>query len=338
MNCCLLVWSQVPEEIVWPAEDSLAIRQLESIFREVIQWDGDTTAAVVRRRAVLAEELWKFYIDNAGKIAGEKALFYSFAISLRNEDYDLIIERYHRVELPEEFWEMIYPFYRKAANKSLRYEQFMAELQRELATASLEVQRIRLSYDLANGAYEAGDSALARDYFTEMLALSTDREDFENEKTRAASYLQSMAGLSIGALAPAFRRFAIDGREVRLVDLRGRLVLLDFWASWCAPCRKDLPKLKELQEQYAEKGLVIIGISLDKNRDALTRYLDSKQVGWLQIWAETGRSDELVRQYCGFGLPTYYLIDRDGMIRYNDQSRNARVDIVQTVAEWITRE
>src|SRR5438132_1657241 len=89
--------------------------------------------------------------------------------------------------------------------------------------------------------------------------------------TISTSVADIPAGLVEGASAPEFVRHDTQGRIFRLSDLRGKVVLVDFWASWCTPCLLEIPHLIRLQEQYGPKGLRIVGISMDESRPALRR-------------------------------------------------------------------
>jgi len=102
-----------------------------------------------------------------------------------------------------------------------------------------------------------------------------------------------------------------DGQSLHLSDLRGEVIYLDFWASWCVPCRESFPWMNEMEKKYADKGFKVIAINLDEDKslaDAfLTRYSASFKVGF----DASGRSAELFRVQ---GMPSSYLIDRQGNV------------------------
>jgi len=112
--------------------------------------------------------------------------------------------------------------------------------------------------------------------------------------------------------APPFAVRDLDGRMVRLQDLRGRAVVLDFWATWCAPCRVSMPELDALQEQYAEQGLVVLGLSLDEEGDAkVKRFVDKLGIRFRVALA----SERMLAQYGPIrSAPTTVFINRRGMI------------------------
>lgn len=115
-----------------------------------------------------------------------------------------------------------------------------------------------------------------------------------------------------GALAPSFSIRDLDGRVVRLQDLRGRPVVLDFWATWCAPCRTSMPDLDELQDRYAPQGLVILGLSLDDDgTQPVRRFVQGLRVKFRMALA----SDRVLALYGPIrSVPTTVFINRKGMV------------------------
>ena len=111
---------------------------------------------------------------------------------------------------------------------------------------------------------------------------------------------------------------------MKLSDLRGQVVLLDFWATWCGPCRATFPNLRRLQSAYQEKGLMIIGVTryfgqadgAKVNREQELAYLrDFKKKNELTYGFAVGNSNQDLDNYGVFGIPTYVLIDRGGNVR-----------------------
>jgi peroxiredoxin len=130
------------------------------------------------------------------------------------------------------------------------------------------------------------------------------------------------------AEAPDFTLKTLEGDEMALSKLRGTVVLLDFWATWCAPCRESIPHLIQLHKTYQEKGFKVIGISIDKEKDgdALRHYVKSMDIPYPVVLA----SDEVTRQYGVSGIPATFLIDREGKIREKVVGFN------DTIAEHLT--
>lgn len=139
-----------------------------------------------------------------------------------------------------------------------------------------------------------------------------------------------MTPLDPGHPAPELSALALDGSEVRLAAHEGSWVLVDFWATWCGPCLRELPHLKELQAENPE--LVILGISGDRQLAALERFLERDPLPWVQVYDEGApvRREWRVRQ-----LPTNYLIAPDGTIAAKNL-RGSRLDerFAKIVESW----
>lgn len=112
--------------------------------------------------------------------------------------------------------------------------------------------------------------------------------------------------------APDFELQDHHGKPVRLSDFRGKVVLLNFWATWCAPCRIEIPWFIELQRKYKDKGLVIVGVSMDEEGWSVVRpYIEEMEINYPVVIGD----DMVAEQYGGVAaLPTTFLIDRQGKI------------------------
>jgi len=115
------------------------------------------------------------------------------------------------------------------------------------------------------------------------------------------------------ASAPDFTLKTIEGHEVALSGLRGKVVLLDFWATWCGPCKESIPHLIQLYKSYQDKGFELIGMSTDKAGDVemVRRFVKSMDIPYPIIMTP----DEVARNYKVTGLPTTVLIDKEGKVR-----------------------
>ncbi len=132
------------------------------------------------------------------------------------------------------------------------------------------------------------------------------------------AWLGSIRKLKIGLPAISFSTKTAAGKPIKLEDYQGKVVLLDFWASWCAPCRKEMPNVKNVYGKYHEKGFEIIGISLDNTMAKFKGYLQSEQMPWPQIFDGKGWQGELGNLYAVSVIPSTYLLDREGIIRYKN--------------------
>jgi peroxiredoxin len=127
-----------------------------------------------------------------------------------------------------------------------------------------------------------------------------------------AAWLARRTSLTTGKpLAPDFTLPQPDGQPLSLSSYRGKVVLLDFWATWCVPCRQETPHLVDLRKKYADRGLEIIGVSMDDSADPVRPFVEQFHVNY-PIVMGTAKTGE---QYGGvLGLPIAFLIDRQGRI------------------------
>ncbi|MFQ5768922.1 MAG: TlpA family protein disulfide reductase [bacterium] len=140
--------------------------------------------------------------------------------------------------------------------------------------------------------------------------------------------------LAPGSEAPTFSMTVLDGRVINLLDLRDKVVLLDFWASWCKPWQEELLTLKQVYYRYHEQGFEIIGLNLDYDLDRLKEYLTKHRIVWPQITDGHGWEMPLVALYHVEAIPRNFLLDRNGTIRYKDlRGRNLQMKVRELLNE-----
>ena len=122
----------------------------------------------------------------------------------------------------------------------------------------------------------------------------------------------------VGKKAIDFNVKDLDGNDLSLEQYRGNVILLDFWAVWCAPCIAEMPNVKQVYEKYKDENFQIIGISLDQSRDKLVSYLEREGVTWPQFFDGNGWQNRVAQMYGISAIPHMYLIDGDGVIRTSD--------------------
>lgn len=131
---------------------------------------------------------------------------------------------------------------------------------------------------------------------------------------RKCGQLEASLRLNPGNEAPAFTLPDTNGKNVSLADYKGRVVLLDFWASWCPDCRRANPFMVELYRNYHSKGLEVIGISLDKDRDRWISAIHTDTLEWVHVSSLKGWNCPVAVEYNIHWIPTAVLIDREGRI------------------------
>ena len=117
--------------------------------------------------------------------------------------------------------------------------------------------------------------------------------------------------LQAGSPAPDFTLPLVDGGQLRLSSYRGKIVLLDFWAPWCVPCREEIPRFVELQRKYGDRGLQIIGVSMDDSPEPVQAFYQQFRMNYPVVM---GTADVGAAYGGVLGLPIAFLIDRQGRI------------------------
>ena len=129
-----------------------------------------------------------------------------------------------------------------------------------------------------------------------------------------AKRMEELHVTAIGQPAPEIELTAPDGSTVKLSSLRGKYVLLDFWASWCGPCLKEVPNVKAVYEEYKDKGFEIYGVSLDKDKAAWEKAIQQHGLDWIHVSSLKAWRCPAAQAYNVTGIPCMFLLDKEGRI------------------------
>ncbi len=126
--------------------------------------------------------------------------------------------------------------------------------------------------------------------------------------------IERMEKTDQGADAPDFTLPDINGNQVTMSSVKGKIKIIDFWASWCGPCRLNNPALKKLYEEFHEKGLEIIGVSLDTSKGAWEKAIEKDGLGWINVSSLKGWECETIRLYNVSGVPSLFILNENNRI------------------------
>ena len=145
----------------------------------------------------------------------------------------------------------------------------------------------------------------------------TDRVKQTEKGKEMGERIAQLKRLAPGSPAPEFELTTPDGKKLALKDLRGHIVLIDFWASWCRPCRASFPEMKKIYARFKDKGFEILGVTNDSRREDWLKALEQDQLPWKQVideFPEPYKPARVITMYAAPYLPTLILIGPDGKI------------------------
>lgn len=155
-----------------------------------------------------------------------------------------------------------------------------------------------------------------KDYMIEqynILAAKFPNDTYiQNAKSNLLEKIESVAKTNIGTVAPDFTFPDINGKQVSLSSLKGKYVLIDFWASWCGPCRQESPNVQKQYQLYKDKGFEVLSVSIDKKEDAWRKAIEEDQIKGTMLLAKD--SKKIMKDYVFSGIPYMVLLDKEGKV------------------------
>src|SRR5439155_6816287 len=139
-------------------------------------------------------------------------------------------------------------------------------------------------------------------------------DDFLANVEKQAEGKKIQKALAVGKTFPDFSEKDLDGKAMSIANYKDKIVLVDFWATWCGPCVAELPNVLKAYEKYHSKGFDVVGISLDIDKARLTGFVQQQKMGWRQYFDGKGGTNKLAAKYGVQSIPTTYLLDGEGKI------------------------
>jgi thiol-disulfide isomerase/thioredoxin len=162
------------------------------------------------------------------------------------------------------------------------------------------------------------DAAKAR--FEQFVKM---RPEGDVDRQRALRYI-SQPELARARMAPAFAVTTIDGQHLSLDDLKGKVVLIDFWATWCGPCREALPHMRSIARNFQGQPLVVLSVSLDSNEQKWKEYIARNEMTWMH-YRDGGFTGPISKMFGVESIPHTFTIDADGVLQ-DEQIGDASIE------------
>lgn len=201
-------------------------------------------------------------------------------------------------------------------------EKLLAEVKSYLEEhkSNLTAKHLRLASATVGAINQLEDGDKREQYFHEFGALFAASQDKELARYGKRLAKETPASSLVGKLLE-LEGLTELGAPLNWQAYRGKVVVVDFWATWCGPCRRAAPAVKAFLEAHRESGFDVVGVNLDDDHEALTQYLDENQIPWSNIVGDGGK--QLAEKYNVRAIPTFILVDRNGKVREIDHSFDA---------------
>jgi tetratricopeptide (TPR) repeat protein len=193
-------------------------------------------------------------------------------------------------------------------NEKKSYEEAVEALQRSIELSKGKV--VKAYYNLGFALIKSGKEEQGVAALKTYLQL----EPNGNEAAQARAVVANTKMVD-ARVAPTFAFKSNTGEELSMEKLRGKIVLLEFWASWCGPCRAELPEVKKIWKKYGGDQFIILGINLDSNRQVFDAFIKEEGLTWPQYYDGLGWANKISQLYGVYAIPHSVLIDQDGVIK-----------------------
>lgn len=264
-----------------------------------------------------SNEFYEYFKENPDHETGETALMRAFGLWGNLGEAEEMEEAMTQIEHDSKVWMQIIvsisnAYYRHDQRTTEDYIELLEDLRNKLTDPE---SKSEVLFALARHHNPKGNNQEVIELAREMIEINAN-EYFVNT---ALGFQSEAESLGVGAEAPIFDAKTVQGHPFSLSDARGKIIILEFWATWCGPCMPDIPHLKEIHSNYSEYDLQIVGVSLDSNSEILKDFLVEKEMEWPQILQPNEWNDEITKLYNVYVIPRNFIIGPDGTILAKDK-------------------
>jgi peroxiredoxin len=228
---------------------------------------------------------------------------------------------------------------------SLKYKQKKFQqaletmLKREAAKAlsawdCIDTMEIYLNLENTEKAFEWLNKAIDRGFISYSELYEDEYKGLPKDARFEEIVQKIKTKIGVGKPAKDFTLKLLNGEKFTLSAQKGKVILVDFWATWCSPCRSEIPNLKQYYTEFQNKNFEIIGISLDTKKESLDDYVAKEKLPWKITASLQGWKDETAKLYGVNSIPSYWLIDKKGLLRhFGLRQEKLKKAIAQLIAE-----
>jgi arsenite methyltransferase len=256
----------------------------------------------------LAATLWEYRAQNPGTAASTHATAEAFHFLIHAGQYGEFIAKADLLNPDDAAWKSVIHMLLESAQRQKEYDYLIAKSGFMLEKSSDKDVRMNAQFNIAQGLWKKGKTESARGAFRRVIA------DFPDTQLARESEgnIHELDSLNLGQPAPLFVNRGLNGEPVALADFKGKVVLLNFWASWCGGCVREFPLLKEIDTKYRSQGLAIIGISIDEEAKAFQDAVSKYGLTWPQI--RDGKDGQIAKLFNVRSTPESFILSREGRI------------------------
>ncbi|WP_377179071.1 TlpA family protein disulfide reductase [Namhaeicola litoreus] len=255
--------------------------------------------------------------DEEFKVSDE---FNTFNEGLRLDDQSLANLSSYRNYLQNYYGAQIASDENLSKDYSLNYIKLIAK--------EVENEALRNSLLYANAQYGITFTSEVQPYYDIFMASSSNEE----HKKEITEKYEKLIKVAAGKPSPKFINYEnIDGTTTSLDDLKGKFVYVDVWATWCGPCKREIPHLKEITEAYKNKEIAFVSMSIDnpKDHDKWEQMVAEENLKGIQIFAPNAWESDFVQDYSILGIPRFILIDKEGNIVNANAPRPSQEELTE---------